>query len=175
VIEGAKAVPNEVLPRIEKLKPRFLVFSGHGNRSTLEGHEGVVLINKDNCGCLRGLIVFSRACDALAGLGNDAVSQGCLAFAGYEKQFWGVATDGYASRPAQDPNARDIYENSNVVPLQVLKGKNIEGAIHEANRDAAKRILKLLDSHDPAANATLLALSWNDSILSFKGDAGAVL
>ena len=175
VVEGSKATQNEVLSRLKKLKPHFFMFSGHGTSSTLEGHNRVLLMDKTNCACLKDTIVFTRACDALVELGGTAVSKGCVAFIGYAQPFWGVATDGYASRPLQDPNAKDIYENSNVVSLQILKGTNVQCAVQEAHRDAAKRILRLLDSSDPTANSALLALSSNDQVLTFKGEGQAML
>ncbi len=175
IVEGSKATQNEVLPRLEKLQPHFFMFSGHGTASTLEGHNRVLLMDKNNCACLKSAIVFSRACDALVELGDAAVKKGCPAFVGYEQPFWGVATDGYASRPLQDPNAKEIYENSNVVPLQILKGTCVQDAIREAHRDAAKRILRLLDSVDPTASSALLALSSNDQVLTFKGKGEATL
>jgi hypothetical protein len=171
--EDDKNTAGDVQLRLEKNKPDFAFFNGHGSKETVCGNMGGVLVGLDDAHLLSDMIVFARCCEAVGVLGPAAVHAGCRAFIGYGGFFWVPHSDEYESIPARNPAAKPVLEISNIVGKMILKGKSVQEAVDASQEKASELILKTLVSSEPTDAAVFRALYFNSSGLCFVGSAEA--
>ncbi|MBU0662545.1 MAG: hypothetical protein ABH854_04725 [Candidatus Diapherotrites archaeon] len=171
--DGSKANAAEVQSKLRKNRADFVFFNGHGSKSQMYGHNHESILDVSSAHLLDGSIVFSRACNCVAGLGKSAVKKGCRAFIGYKGNFWIPRTHGRELTPLRDTAAKPVLEVSNQVPLSILKKCTVSESVSSAKRLAVKYILKLILSEEPHDRAALRALSQNDDCLIFEGNGDA--
>ena len=167
-----KAIRNEFESRV-KNKPDFIFINGHGSSVNVCGHKRNILVDFDNCKSLKNTITFTRACNCVTKLGKKAVSNGCIAFIGYWKEFWVPRLHSYESTPLKDPLAKPVLEVSNVIPNSLIKGHTVEEAINNSHKVSEKHLLRLITSKEQYDRAILRAMVNNASALSFEGDRNA--
>jgi len=170
--DSEKATRKEFESRL-KNRPDFVFINGHGNNELVVGHDSQPLADAKNCSMLKNTITFTRACNCLNSLGKKAVKKGCIAFIGYNKEFWIPRSHKFEAVPLKDPLAKPVIETSNIVPISIIKGNTIENSIANATSIAEKHILKLLISSEQQDRATLKAIINNMGALGFEGDAKA--
>lgn len=161
--------------RIEKIKPKFIFFNGHGSKNSFYDDKNQTLIGLESSSMLRDTVTFARSCETLAELGPEAVKRGCRVFVGYNKKFliprWHTKT----CKPLQDPVAKPVMECSNIVASELIRGKSVAEAVEKSHLEMAKAAERYIYSEDPHASAILFALSNNNSSLGFCGDKNATI
>lgn len=174
-VEGEDINFQNLSKRIEKIKPSFVFFNGHGSREGFYDNKSNILIDLKSSLLLKDTITFARSCETLAELGPSAVKKGCRAFVGYDKKFliprWHIKT----CKPLQDPVAKLVMECSNVIASEIIKGKSVAEAVEKSHLETARKTEDYIYSEDPHASAILFALFHNDSSLGFCGDKEAVM
>ncbi|MDO8634472.1 MAG: hypothetical protein Q7K34_04245 [archaeon] len=171
--DGRDANKKIVHSKLEKMKPEFVFFNGHGNKHEIYGHDLEPVMTNSSANLLKNTITFARSCNCLEELGDNAVSEGCRAFIGYSGQFWFPMINRYELNPLKDTAAKPVLEVSNTVPLKIIKNSTVAEAVDAARNLATKHILKLLTSEELYDRAALRALIQNDSCLDFRGDGNA--
>lgn len=169
-VEGNDTNFNNFEKRIKKKKPKFVFFNGHGSENSLHDNKGDHLIDLKSSYLLKNTITFARSCNSLLGLGKKAVEEGCNAFIGYKKKFIIPRWHRVTCKPSQDKAAKPIFECSNLVAKELLKGKTVEIAVTRSHQKASDVVVDLIYSKEPFASPTLVALIHNDSALSFVGE-----
>lgn len=159
--------------RIKTRKPKFIFFNGHGSQEAIFDFKNSIFINLKSADVFNETITFARACDCLNKLGQEAINKGCLAFIGYKDKFFVARHHIQTCSPEADYVARPELECSNLVMVELLKGKTVKEAIESSHNDANKKIIELIYSKEPWAPASLYALVFNDQSLGFKGNPEA--
>lgn len=173
ILENEGVSEENLRKRIKTKKPSFIFFNGHGSEEAIFDFKKNAFIDKKSADVFKETITFSRACDCLKILGEEAVNKGCLAFIGYNNKFFVARHHSATCRPENDPVAKPVLECSNLIMVELLKGKNVEEVIQSSHNMAADNILKLIYSKELGAGASLRAVIWNDMSLSFKGNSEA--
>ncbi len=114
-IEGSEMNFRNFEKRIQKLKPRFVFFNGHGTKSSLYDNQMEELVNRNSSYLLKGTITFARACDSLVELGAIAVTNGCHSYIGYNRKFLIPRWHKTTCKPKEDLAAKPVLESSNIV------------------------------------------------------------
>jgi len=159
--------------RIKASKPNFIFFNGHGSASALYDFKNKVFIDTKSADVFKGTITFARACDSLKILGKEAIEKGCLAFIGYKNKFFIARHHSKTCNPESDPVAKPVLECSNLIMIELLKGKNVGVAVEISHNATSDNILKLIYSKELWAGASLQALIYNDLSLGFEGNTEA--
>ena len=170
--ENEKNTAEELHSRL-KNKPNFVFFNGHGNDSSIHGHNNETIIDISSASLLTGTIAFARSCSALKVFGKEAVKSGCTSFIGYEGLFLIPRVFEYESSPSINPAAKPVLEVSNIVGKLLLKGCTVQTAVNASQAKACSLMLKMLSSNEPHDKAAFTALYQNSSALSFAGDPNA--
>lgn len=158
VLEEANSQDVKVKPLVEdeankkefekvltKLDYNFIVFNGHGSYNEIYGHRNEpIIVLGDNETILSDRIVYARACNAGAELGEKMVigNNGC--FIGYSTNFTFWASKSWDSVPLKDETAKLFLEPSNMVPISILKGHSAGEADKIAKDHMKKNIKKVL-------------------------------
>ena len=171
--EGKGLARKEIESRLSAHRSSLAVFNGHGSNSTVEGNKDETILDPQNAHLLANVTAFVRACSSLVELGPLAVAKGCKAFIGYRRRFWFASTDGYMSRPLNDPIAQPVLETSNIVPLALLKGSTVDEAVEASHAAALKHALRLAGSSDPLQIEAFKYLMLNDAALAYEGNGNA--
>jgi len=172
-LEDKEITEKSLQSRLKKHKPSLIFFNGHGNKTSLFCKDQEVFIDIDSCDVFKNTITFARACDCLAGLGKEAVSNGCKAFIGYSKKFWIARHHPRECTPLRDKIARPVIECSDIIIKELIHNKSVKEAVNKSHTLSARHILDLVYSKEPLAAASLQAIVANDSALGFKGNANA--
>jgi hypothetical protein len=169
-VEGRDITEKNIRSRINNRKPRIIFFNGHGSNTSLINNEQNEFITTESADIFKDTITFTRACSSLTGLGPSAVEKGCKAFIGYRKSFWIVRQHKNECNPLRDEVAKPILEGSNLIIIELLKGKTVHQSIQKSHEHAEKSILELIYSKEPLARASLPALIANDAALGYEGN-----
>lgn len=104
---------------------------------------------------LKETITFARACNSLVKLGPEAVKNGCKSFVGYRKKFWILRWHKTTCKPLKDVAAKPVMECSNIVAIELIKGKTVKEAVKKSHERADELMDELIYSKEPYASATL--------------------
>ena len=162
-VAGNRANKKEVEGIIEKIKPSFICFNGHGDERTIGGYDNEPLIQKgDNESLLSGAVVFARACRSAKELGPACVKKGTEAYIGYSDDFIFLTEEAKESRPLTDKVAKLFLEPSNYVAIAFMKGHSA-GQANQRSKDYFKNnIKKLMTSDTPKEDRELIPyLLWD--------------
>lgn len=172
LVQGKEVSMQHFNKRIDKIKPKLIMFNGHGSKNCFYDNNWEELMNLDSVRLLKDSITFARACDCLIELGSKAVQEGCPAFIGYSRKFMIPRWHSQTCKPLSDPAARPVMECSNSVVLELLKNKTVEEAVVKSHELSERVMMDLIYSDEPFASATLQSVVHNDSSLDFKGKGG---
>ncbi len=138
--ENEKANKGEIVNLIQKQKPAFIMFNGHGNPDTICGHNNEPLVTCDeNHNILFDSIVYSLSCSSCLNLGKKA-GEGGSCFVGYEMDFaLGKDPDSQAA-PLKDKVAKLFLEPSNILVKSLLNGFSAEASIRKAKEKMKENI-----------------------------------
>lgn len=122
---------------INKNKPKFIIFNGHGSPDEICGYKNETIISSKNSQILKNSIVYSLSCSSALSLGPICIKNGTLAFIGYDVDFAiGKDPDSEAS-PRHDKIAKLFLEPSNILVSSLLNGGSVKQAI-EKSKDKMK-------------------------------------
>lgn len=158
-----KASQVEVMGRLQKIKPKFVILNGHGNESVVTGHDNEVLVAAgENSESLRGRVTYAVSCKSAKELGQEVASFPETAYIGYEENFSFVCDDSKISRPTEDQRAKPFFESSNQVIVSLLKGRTCAQAVARSREVAQSHLDRYLASWaDPDARFDAAYLWWN--------------
>ena len=163
----------EIRSRLEKNDYNFVVFNGHGDDNSICGYNNECLIDVKSAHLLGKTVVFARTCSSVNCLGKEAVIGDCVAFIGYNSEFYIPHINEFEATPLNDPTAKPVLDVSNTVAQHFLKGCSVIAAVTAARNKAAKLMLKMLTSEEPYDGAAFRALFHNHSSLAFEGSPDA--
>ncbi len=171
-IIGQKVVKKEILSRIKKLNPDFVILNGHLNSKTFFCYEDQPVIEMNDTHLFTDKIVFCRACNCLKELGKKSVDKDkCKSFIGYEFEFVNVRQTNIELNPKEDKISKPIWEISNTVPISMIKGSTVVEAIEASHRRATTEILRILSRPKELGFIEVLkAIIVNDESLNYYGD-----
>ncbi len=146
-LSGNKANLKNLLSYVQKRKPSFLFFNGHGGPDFIAGHDGEILINASNYKkVMLGTIVYSRSCESAVMLGPFCVKAGTLAFIGYSKNFIVGYLEERETRPLTDNLAKLFLEPSNRIAISILKRNSVQTSIDRSQKMIRKNLRYMLSS-----------------------------
>ena len=170
---------NVTRPNLEKSmtheKPGLVFLNGHGDKMAVWGHKDEVILDSKNISLTKDKIVYSLACDSLAGLGSIAVGQGAKAYIGYQEEFMLVADPTRHASPSKDNNALPFKIVCTKLIESLLTGRNAREAIEITKREYIRLIKSLGTSEDAYGDVSLVrfALAWDLEYLDMKGNPDA--
>ena len=146
--ENEKANKEEIVKLIQKQKPDFIMFNGHGDPNTICGHNNEPLITCDeNHNILFDSIIYSLSCSSCLNLGKK-VGEGGSCFIGYEMDFaLGKDPDSQAT-PLKDKIAKLFLGPSNILVKSILSGYSAELSIKRAKEKMMENIGYLSTTKD---------------------------
>lgn len=143
----------------KKMGIRLAIFNGHGDASSMTGHNNEIIISSENANLLNGKVVYMRACDSGRDLGPKLMRAGAKSFIGYKESFIFPYDIDKVSRPMEDEVARPCLECSNQVGLGLIRGMTA-GEAHEASLEMFReKIDQLSVSKTPSYH--IWFLQWN--------------
>lgn len=147
--EGKKATAKNILKVIEKKRPNFIMFNGHGGKDFVCGHNNEIIIqSKRNSEKLSKSIVYSFSCSSASVLGVESIKKGAISFIGYLFDF-AVGKDPLReTAPSKDKIARLFLEPSNLLVRSILKKNKIKDAIIKAKNKIRENINYLNHTDD---------------------------
>lgn len=122
----------------------LVVLNGHGNDTTVMGHNNEPLITKDNAEALAAKLVFARSCQSAKVLGKAAVAKGSIAYLGYQENFIFLIDEDKISKPLEDAKAALFLEPSNHVIISLLKGHSASDADNRSKNLFRKNLERVL-------------------------------
>jgi hypothetical protein len=174
LLEGDKACLKNFESYI-KNNPVLVIFNGHGNSTTITGHnsEPIITLGKNEI-LLKDRIVYSISCASASELGAASVNKGTIGFIGYNDDFIFLHDANTETRPLQDALAKVFLEHSNVFIISLVKGNSIS----ESYEHAKKQLQKHLSSYLTVENydqQIVRYLWWNLHNFAFYGNPEAKL
>ncbi|MBI2558506.1 hypothetical protein HYW20_04240 [Candidatus Woesearchaeota archaeon] len=174
-IEGNKVTRPNLEKSMTHENPGLVFLNGHGDKMAIWGHKDEVILDSKNINLAKDKIVYSLACDSLAGLGDIAVRQGTQAYIGYQENFMLVADPTRHASPGKDNNALPFKMACTKLIESLLTGSNAREAIEITKREYIRLIKSLGTSEDPYGDVSLVrfALAWDLEFLDMKGNPEA--
>ncbi|MFH1095719.1 MAG: hypothetical protein V1728_05885 [Candidatus Micrarchaeota archaeon] len=163
-LEKGNACRDKFEGHLQSINPCFVMLNGHGNNTTICGNRlEPILKEGENHALLAGRVVYARSCYALSSLGRASAKDGCNAFIGYSAPFSFVSHPGYISRPLKDPLAYPCLQTSNLIPISLLKGSDIDGSVKKAKEKMAELMVEWETRVEKEATFVASCIYWNIS------------
>lgn len=164
-LDKKKAKRKNVQSYLKKNIPNIVVFNGHGNSSSITGHDNEILISvSDNPELLKDKVVFMRACQSAIELGPLAFSLGAKGFIGYKDNFVFLYNDDFFKTPLRDGLARPFMECSNKVAVALIKGHSANESDQMSKDLYRKEISQLLNSESDSYMVPYLLGNMNNQV-----------
>ncbi len=162
-LKGKKAIKKEVIGRIKKLAPSFIIFNGHGEDRSICGYDNEILVQKGkNEKILSDKITYALSCSSGKELGPRSVKDKKGAFIGYKDDFIFPSDRRNLKNPLKDKRAKPFMESSNQVAIALLKGHSAIDASEKSKELFKNNSQKLLSSNsDPDSLQDAKFLRWN--------------
>jgi hypothetical protein len=142
------ANPKEFGKVLSGLDFSFVCINGHGDRNTVAGNKGKVILSKNiNFKEYGKRICYCRSCESGEVLGKQLIRDGG-AFIGYSEPFEFFMDERNIANPLKDPAANLFLKPSNSVPMTLLKGKTVEEANKRGKNAFLKSIKKVINNED---------------------------
>ena len=143
---GPQADRTLVQPEIQQATVGFISGSGHGfpNRFTGQRRLSILELGQYNPPEVAGKIIHLLSCETAGLLGADLVAKGCLAFFGYDENFF---------FPLNKPEV--FLDCDSVIDQRLADGLTAEEAHDEAIAAFDRRILQLLKAGNTFLAAAL--------------------
>lgn len=147
-LDRNRATKKELTSVIKKINPILILFNGHGDESSIAGHEGEVLIKAgENEILLKGRVVYALSCSSGKELGPKTIESGTLTYIGYKEDFVFWTNEHFSSKPLEDPRAKLFLEASNQIALSLFKGSTTLEALKGAKQMFLRNTQSLLASN----------------------------
>lgn len=155
-IEGNEVTRSNLEKSMTHENPGLVFLNGHGDKMAVWGHKDEIILDSKNINLAKDKIVYSLACDSLAGLGDIAVEQGTQAYIGYQENFMLVANPTRHASPGKDNNALPFKMACTKLIESLLTGSNAREAIEITKREYIRLIKSLGTSEDPYGDVSLV-------------------
>lgn len=162
---------------IQKQKPDFVIFNGHGSADKIGGHKEEILIqsHRDEK-TLNKMIVYAHTCSAAKILGPLAVAEGAISFLGYDEDFIFFYDPKKMTKPLQDETARIFLEPSTEAISSIIKGNTVEEAQKRAKDLFLRSISRMLSTEASEEETSMVRyLFWDMRHLILCGEKEAKL
>jgi len=160
-----KEVSKEIVNKfIKKVNPKLLFINGHGDETSLYGHQDNVLFSFDNLNLLKDKLIYARACSAGEIFGKEVVRRNNGCFIGYKYPFSFWIDEKWSAKPNNDNIAKLYLEPSNEIIASLIRSRNCQEANERSKKmmlDNMKKILNLEEKKEPGAMGMLQVL-WNN-------------
>ncbi len=166
----------EVEGILTKQNPQLVILNGHGNESSVAGHNGEpILIAGKNEKLLIGKIAYAISCKSAKVLGQKAVDSGGEAYLGYEDDFIFFYDPNKISRPLEDETAKLFLKPAIEIIVHSLVKGNAVGTSSEKSKQLFKlnmgRLLSSESSKEEASMARYLWWNMKNQVCLGNGEA----
>lgn len=153
---------------INSIKIDFIMFNGHGNKTTIAGYnnEPLVIAN-DNEDLLNSIAVYSISCASASELGEYSIKAGAKCFVGYNDDFIFLYDSNRITKPTGDALAQMFLDHSTLFVQSFSKGNTIKEAYEKARENLLDNFQKAITT-DQKDIATYLW--WDYQNFVAKGD-----
>lgn len=139
-----KASRDRVIGTLEKTGTKLVVLNGHGSDNSVHGHNDEVILKEGDTKAVKDKIIYARSCKSAKCLGKHSISQGALAYLGYEEDFIMLSDEASARKPLEDKTAGLFLEPSNYIPVSLVKGYTAGDANNRSKTLFRKNIERLI-------------------------------
>lgn len=146
-LKGKAASRENLLSYSQKHRIALILFNAHGSFSKIFGQFNKVLLDEDSVDIdLSGAIIYARSCNSAVILGQALVDRGVKSFIGYSQEFAICQTTSKISNPIQDSIAKLFLEPSNMIPISLIKGNNVQQSHDKSINMMKKNLYHMLSS-----------------------------
>lgn len=144
VLRDEEAYEQKFTEKLQLHEPSMVFFNGHGNETSVAGHEGSILASSENGTHkqLKGAIIHSLARSSGRVLGEECVKIGVRAFIGYNDEFKFFYTIDDPAAQGHDDTAALFLEPAHQPMLSLASGKDPGSAFNDARRMYRKNFLE---------------------------------
>ncbi len=169
-LDGKKANRKTFDSYNAKNKVNLIIFNGHGDAVSVTGYNNETIVEVGvNEVALDGKIVYSISCGSAMELGPAALSNGAIAYLGYEDDFVFFIDNNRAATPLQDSLAAVFLNHSQTLTNTLIKGNSVGEAYDKAKEELRQTFQDSL-TNDPSISRYL----WWDYInFACHGDKAA--
>lgn len=177
VLENKQANLKDFTIAVEKIQPSFIFFNGHGNETTVTGHNNQPLVDADiNVKILKNIIVYALSCQSAKKLGPKSIKQGAKTYIGYTEDFIFVYDTNKKKHPEKDETAGCFLEASNQIAVSLLEEKTTGQAYADSQNAFHNNIKQLLTSDSQSQDSSIVRfLVWDQQHQVCLGDQKAVI
>jgi len=163
ILKDKQANLKEFTITVEKIKPSFIFFNGHGNETTITGHNNQPLVDADtNIEVLKNRIVYALSCQSAKKLGPKSIKQGTKTYMGYTEDFIFVYDTNKKKHPEKDQTAGCFLSASNQTAISLLEEKTTGQAYADSQNSFQKTIRSLLTSESKTEQSSMMRfLIWD--------------
>lgn len=163
-LQKEKANIAEFSGRMEKIKPGLVFLNGHGDDTSIAGHDNNIIVAKGiNSSLLEGKITYALSCNSAKELGQSIACCGRSVFIGYLDKFVFVSDRNFVNRPADDPKAQPFKDASNQVMFSLLKGRTANDASRRSIEKFKSLCLKFSSSSADSDSLQIAQCLWWNS------------
>jgi len=162
---------------VEKTQPSFIFLNGHGNETTVTGHNDDPLVDTDiNVEILKNKIVYALSCQSAKKLGPKSIKQGAKAYIGYTEDFIFVYDTNKKQYPEKDETAGYFLKASNQIAVLLIEGKTTGQAYANSQNAFRSNIKQLLTSDSQTQDSSMVRfLVWDQQHQVCLGDQNVVI
>ena len=175
-LEGNKANRININNSLKKENAKLVFLNGHGTKNNVWGHNGEIILDKENIRLTKNKIVYALSCDSLKDLGPIAIKEGAKAYIGYSGRFMIVRDPTRTSSPSKDKNAKPFKKVCSILINSLVFSKTVNTSINLTKQEYIRLIKSYGNSEeDPYGDAPLIrfALTWDYEFLGMCGDGNA--
>ncbi|OIP83781.1 hypothetical protein AUK04_03050 [Candidatus Roizmanbacteria bacterium CG2_30_33_16] len=162
---------------VEKTQPSFIFFNGHGNKTTVTGHNNEPLVDADiNVEILKDKVVYALSCQSAKMLGPKSIKHGTKTYIGYTEDFIFVYDTNKKKHPEKDKTAGYFLKTSNQIAVSLLEGKTTGQAYVDSQNAFRSNIKQLLTSDSQSQDSSMVRfLLWDQQHQVCLGNQDAVI
>jgi len=175
ILKGKQVNLKEFKNATEKNQPSFIFFNGHGNETTITGHNNQPLVDVDtNIEVLKNKIIYALSCQSAKKLGPKSIKQGTKTYIGYTEDFIFVYDTNKNKHLEKDEIAECFLSASNQIAVSLLEGKTTGQAYADSQNAFQKQIPNLLTSESKTEQSSMMRyLMWDMKYQVCLGDQNA--
>lgn len=163
ILKGKQANLREFTNIVKKNQPSFIFFNGHGNETSITGHNNQPLVNANtNVEILKNKIVYALSCQSAKKLGPKSIKQGTKTYIGYTEDFIFVYDTNKKKFPKKDEIAGCFLSASNQIAVSLLEKKSTGQAYADSQNAFQKNIRSSLTSESKTDQSSMMRfLIWD--------------
>lgn len=147
-LNGDAVTKQNFIGKCVECSPRLIMINGHGNQSTLCGHNDEPIVEEDNENVhFQQSIVHALACAAAKSLGHRLVTGSVETFIGYSENFHFYHDVKEGQDPTKDPLSALFLEPAYDVPKSLANGLNAQEAFDKSQAMSQQNLLMAFQSN----------------------------